>query len=96
MIKAPLLSPLPIADFVSIATDLRLLAVSEASGLMHLEEFVARYPGEHVERMLADVKRTAALIGRLSLAFERLAPMEEAVREAVALVVDNHREAQRA
>ena len=96
MMKAPLLSPLPQADFASIATDLRILAVSEGAALMPLEEFVARWPGENVQKVLEDVRRTAALIGRLAVTFEHLAPHEAAVRQAVAEALDAGREAQRA
>ena len=88
LMKVPLLSPLPPADFVSVAHDLRLLALSETSSLMALEEYVARHGGESVAKVLADVRRTAALVGRVSMFFEMMAPHEEEVRMLLAEVVD--------
>lgn len=86
--RVPLLSPLPPADFNAIADDLRLLAVSERSSVMALEEYVARYGGDNVAKVLGDVTRTAALVGRISIFFAAMAPHEDEVRMSMAAIVD--------
>ena len=74
---------LPDTDFAALAFELRLYARREALGNEKVEEYVARYPNENLQRVLADLQASALLIGKASTVLSILARHEEWVRAYV-------------
>ncbi|MDQ0472793.1 hypothetical protein [Labrys wisconsinensis] len=77
---------LPDRPFGEIALDLHMTAFTEGASVTALEVFIASLPSPepvHV-RTLVDVRRRAALVGRLSTLFRQLEPVEPQCRAILA------------
>lgn len=78
--------PLLETSFADIAVDLFLIAQREAGAVSQLEVFAARYPGEAVERVLADARASAERAGQMYYFVKALIPFEAEIRAFAASV----------
>ena len=77
------MSDLADVDLNELVIELFLMARREAHGVNALEHFAAANPTSVAERVLADVKRSADLIGKAHLVMKALAKRPVIVRALI-------------